>query len=407
MNESKNFNRWLIVPGAILIQLCLGAIYAWSVFRKPLEAELNITSTQASLPFSFVLIFFALATVLGGRLQDKFGPRVVAIIGGILLALGMILASFAQNIVVLVIAYGVISGIGIGFAYVCPISAGVKWFPDKRGLITGLAVAGFGAGALIVGPLARAMIDSLGCFVTFRYLGITYLILIVIGALILRNPPVGYKPAGWAPCQTTATTRVDFSAGQMLATGQFWLIWLSYFAGCATGLMIIGQTSPIAQELAKFTKEVAALGVSVLAIFNASGRIFWGRVSDIIGRPRALFLMFLINAIAILGYFLIPAAPFVFWIGIALVGASFGGYLALYPAVAADYYGTKHSGVNYGLVFTAYGVGGLLGNIFGPRVKEITGNYNPAFILTAFLCFAAAIIVLFLKPPRVEAKSVV
>ncbi len=404
MTEEKNFNRWLIVPGAILIQLCLGAIYAWSVFRKPLEGTLNITSTQASLPFSFVLIFFALATVLGGRLQDKFGPRVIAIVGGVLLAFGMILASFAKSISMLVIAYGIISGIGIGFAYVCPISTGVKWFPDKRGLITGLAVAGFGAGALIVGPLARMMIDALGCFATFRYLGVAYLILIIIGALILRTPPAGYKPAGWTPPQSTTTTRTDFSPGQMLASGQFWLIWLTYFAGCAAGLMIIGQTSPIAQELAGFTKEVAALGVSVLAIFNALGRIFWGRISDTIGRTRSLFLMFLINAIAIIGYFLIPTAPFIFWIGIALVGSTFGGYLALYPAVTADYYGTKYSGVNYGLVFTAYGIGGLLANIFAPRVKEITGNYNLAFVLTALFCFVAAIVVLFLKSPRVEKK---
>lgn len=406
MSESKPFNRWFIVVGAILIQLCLGAIYAWSVFRKPLEGSLQITATQASLPFSFVLIFFALATVIGGRLQDKFGPRVVAIIGGVLLAAGMILASFAQNIVMLIVAYGVVSGIGIGFAYVCPISAGVKWFPDKRGLITGLAVAGFGAGALIVGPLARAMIDNIGPFLTFRYLGIAYFVLILIGALILRNPPAGYRPAGWNP-QTANRTQplADFSAGQMMKTAQFWLIWLTYFAGCAAGLMIIGQTSPIAQEMARFTKETAAIGVSVLAIFNTLGRIFWGRVSDSIGRTRALSLMFLINAVAIIGYFLIPAVPAIFWLGIALVGSSFGGYLAIYPAVTADYYGTKYSGINYGLVFTAYGVGGLLSNIFAPRMKEITGNYNAAFIVTALLCLVAALIVLFfLKPPSPRLK---
>lgn len=404
MTEGRSFNRWLIVVGALLIQLCLGAIYAWSVFRKPLEAALGITPTQASLPFSFVLIFFAFSTVAGGRLQDRFGPRIVAIIGGILLALGMILASFAQNITMLVIAYGVISGIGIGFAYVCPISAGVKWFPDKRGLITGLAVAGFGAGALIVGPLARALIDGIGPFATLRYLGIAYLILVLIGALILRNPPAGYKPAGWNPPQPAAGTavRTDYSAGQMLTTPQFWFIWLTYFAGCAAGLMIIGQTSPIAQELGGFSKETAALGVSVLAIFNALGRIFWGRISDLIGRTRTLFLMFMINAVAIFGYFLIPALPLVFWPGIALVGSSFGGYLAIYPAVTADFYGTKNSGINYGLVFTAYGVGGLLSNIFAPRIRELTGNYNFAFLITALLCIAAGIMIITVKPPAVR-----
>ncbi|MGQ9707309.1 MAG: L-lactate MFS transporter [bacterium] len=404
--EKKLLNRWLIVVGALIIQLCLGSIYAWSVFRKPLEGELNITSTQASLPFSFVLISFAIATVLGGRLQDRYGPRIVAIIGGILLSLGMILASFARSIATLIIAYGIISGIGIGFAYVCPISACVKWFPDKRGLITGLAVAGFGAGALIVGPLARAMIDSIGAFLTFRYLGITYFTLIFIGAMILRNPPAGYKPTSWNSPQPApgSFARTDHSAAEMLSTAQFYSIWFSYFAGCAAGLMIIGQTSPIAQELANFSKETAAFGVSLLAVFNALGRIFWGRISDIIGRTRALFLIFLINAIAIFGYFLIPSLPFIFWIGIALVGSSFGGYLAIYPAVTADFYGTKNSGINYGLVFTAYGVGGLLSNIFAPRMKEITGNYNAAFLITALLCLAAGLFTIMLKPPVIKSR---
>jgi len=416
MEEQKTFNRWWIVVGAILVQLCLGAIYAWSVFRKPLEAELGITPTQASLPFSIVLIFFALATVLGGRLQDRLGPRIVAILGGVLLAAGMVLASFARDITMLVVAYGVVSGIGIGFAYVCPISAGVKWFPDKRGLITGLSVAGFGAGAFFVAPLAQGFISGspynlmgaslfalpkLGVYNTFLYLGVAYLVLVTLGGLILRNPPAGYVPQGWTPPQASGKpAAANYTPGQMLGTGQFWIIWLMYFAGCAAGLMMIGQTSPIAQELARFDKATAAVGVSVLAIFNALGRIFWGRISDSIGRSRTLFIMYLINTVAVFGYFLIPATPALFWVGIALVGATFGGYLALYPAITADFYGTKSVGVNYGFVFTAYGVGGLLSNIFAPRVKELTGNYNFAFILTGVLCLAAALVSLAIKAPK-------
>lgn len=399
MSNSKGFNRWWIVIGALLIQLCLGAIYAWSVFRIPLQKILDISPTQASLPFSFVLIFFAIATVLGGRWQDKSGPK-IAIAGGILLGLGMILASFAKSLTALVIFYGIISGIGIGIAYVCPISAGVKWFPDKRGLITGLSVAGFGAGALIVGPVAQAMIDSMGVFNTFRILGIVFFILIFLGALILRNPPAGYKPQGWNPPAVTISTKIDFNAGEMLSTGQFYLIWLLYFIGCACGLMIIGQTSPIGQELAKYTKETAALGVSLLAIFNAVGRIIWGRISDAFGRMRTLFLMFLICGIAILSYNVIPNAPIWFWFGISLVGFCFGGYLALFPAVTADFFGTKSVGINYGFVFTAYGVGGLLSNIFAPRVKELTGGYSVAFIVTGILCLGGAILTFLVKPPK-------
>ncbi|MFO7652178.1 MAG: OFA family MFS transporter [bacterium] len=419
MSENKVYNRWLIVVGALLVQVCLGAIYAWSVFRKPLEAELNISPTQASLPFSVVLIAFALATVVGGRLQDKLGPKTVAIIGGVLLAAGMVLASFARGIGLLIVGYGIISGIGIGFAYVCPIAAGVKWFPDKRGLITGLAVAGFGAGAFFVAPLAQGLISgtpyklmgaslfglpNLGVWQTFLWLGVAYLVLVLLGGLLLRNPPAGYKPAGWNPAQPAAgaAVKTDYTSGQMLRTWQFWVIWLMYFAGCAAGLMMIGQTSPIAQELAKFDGATAAVGVSVLAIFNTLGRIFWGRISDSIGRSRTLFLMYLINAVAVFGYFLIPAAPVVFWFGIALVGATFGGYLAIYPAINADYYGTRHAGVNYGFIFTAYGVGGLLSNIFAPRVKELTGSYNFAFILTGVLCIAAAATSFFLKSPALK-----
>jgi OFA family oxalate/formate antiporter-like MFS transporter len=425
VSNGKLYNRWLIVLGAILVQLCLGAIYAWSVFRKPIEQCFSCTSTQASLPFSFVLVFFALGTILGGRLQDRYGPKIVAIIGGVLLGVGMILASFATtSLTMMVIAYGVISGIGIGFAYSCPIAAGVKWFPDKRGLITGLAVAGFGAGSFFFAPLASGLIagtpysllganlfalPAVGVFNTFRILGIAYIVVVVIGALFLRNPPAGYCPAGWTPPQAKAGTPscapAAFTPGQMLSTGQFWIIWLLYFAGAGTGLMIIGQTSPIAQEMAKLSVKTATVAVGILAIFNALGRILWGRVSDAIGRIRTLFIIYLVNGLAVLGYFLIPTAPWYLWIGIALVGGTFGGYLAIYPAINADFFGTKNAGVNYGFIFMAYGVGGLLSNILAPKVKELTGNYNLAFVLAGALCLIACVVVNFVKAPAAKAVS--
>ncbi|MBI4721967.1 MAG: OFA family MFS transporter, partial [Candidatus Stahlbacteria bacterium] len=349
MSNTKTFSRWWIVVGALLIQLCLGAIYAWSVFRIPLQKLLSITPTQASLPFSVVLIFFALSTILGGRWQDKAGPSIVAIAGGVLLGLGMICASFATSLGTIILFYGVVSGIGIGLAYSCPIAAGVKWFPDKRGLITGLAVAGFGAGALIVGPLARKLIDTRGISGTFAILGLVFLIIVSIGALILRNPPAGYVPMGWTPPAKTVSSKADFSTREMLSTGQFYLIWLTYFFGCASGLMIIGQTSPIGQELAKYSKGTAALGVSLLAIFNTLGRIFWGKLSDTFGRTKTLFTIFLICGLAILSYNLIAVFPVWYWVGISLVGVCFGGYLALYPAINADFFGTKNVGINYGV----------------------------------------------------------
>jgi len=399
MNE-KGSNRWWIMVGAIIIQLCLGAIYAWSVFRKPLQGEpLKLTPTQATLPFALVLISFAIATIIGGRWQDKKGPRIVATVGGVLLGLGLILSGISKTFFGVITSYGIISGFGIGLAYVCPISTGVKWFPDMRGLITGISVAGFGAGALIVAPVARALIDRVQVFNTFIILGIAFLILVTLSAQILRNPPEGYKPLGWQPPPSSKATTYGYTPQEMLATAQFYLLWLIYFFGCATGLMIIGQTSPIGQDLAKVSKETAAFAVSTLAIFNALGRIFWGKVSDSFGRLKTLFLIFLICGVAVLLYNLIPTLPFYYWIGISLVGLCFGGYLAVFPAVTADFYGTKNVGMNYGLLFTAYGVGGLFGNIFAPQVLERTKSYNLAFWVAGILCLIGMIITIPIKQP--------
>jgi OFA family oxalate/formate antiporter-like MFS transporter len=405
MAGEKTFNRWMIVVGAILIQLCLGGIYIWSVFRKPLEKAveeggLGLTTSQATLPFSLVLIFFALATIIGGRWQDKAGPRLVAAVGGVLLGLGMLIAALGKSFPMLAIGYGVIGGLGIGLAYVCPISTGIKWFPDKRGLITGLAVAGFGGGGLILAPIARSLIDGVGIFNTFAALGVIFLVVVVAASIILRNPPQGYVPAGWTPPATSQMTKESFSTAQMLRSPQFALIWVMYFFGCLAGLMIIGQTSPIGQELAGLSATTAAGAVMLLAIFNAFGRIFWGRVSDGLGRMKTLFVMFLIAGIAMLLYNVIPGFPAYYWIGVSLVGLCFGGFLALFPAVTADFFGTKNIGANYGFVFMAYGVGGLLGPLFAARVKEATSGYTLAFIVTGVLCLIAACITFATRPPK-------
>jgi OFA family oxalate/formate antiporter-like MFS transporter len=410
MAEEKVFNRWLIVIGAVLIQLCLGAIYAWSVFCKPLQQPigyggLGLTPSQATLPFSLVLVFFAIATIIGGRWQDKAGPRLVATVGGIILGTGMLIAAFLRCFTWLTIGYGVLSGIGIGFTYVCPVATGIKWFPDKRGLITGLSVAGFGAGALIVAPVARALIEGMGVFSTLAILGIAFLVVITLSAQILRNPPSEWKPEGWIPPEKTQMMGRDFGPGEMLSSLSFYLVWIMYFFGCIAGLMIIAQTSPIGQELVGLTPKVAALAVGTLAIFNALGRIFWGRLSDALGRKRTLFLMLVINGVAILLYNVIEVFPLYYWIGIYIVGLCFGGYLAIFPAITADFYGTKNIGINYGLVFTAYGVGGLLGTLFAPRVLEITKSYSMAFTVTGILCLLGAVIAIISRPPGIRQKQ--
>ncbi|MCX8063563.1 MAG: OFA family MFS transporter [Candidatus Hydrogenedentes bacterium] len=457
MTEQNTQNRWIVVVGALIVQVSLGAVYIWSVFQTPLKAVFPTWSeAQVTYPSQIVLAAFALAVIIGGRIQDKLGPRIVGITGGALLGLGLILAKFTQlfasspdtALIWLILTFSVIGGIGIGFGYVCPIATCVKWFPDKRGLITGLAVAGFGAGAFFFAPLAKALISggyyelmtiklfslpAIGVFNTFLTLGIIFLIAVVLGSSILKNPPAGYCPPGWTPPKpsTAGPTKVDYSPTEMLATPVFWILWLTYFAGCAAGLQIIMKASPIWQSFAIpliserpipadiFNKILTqgAMAVSLIAIFNAVGRIFWGKVSDNIGRKSTLFIMFIICGIAMLLLNSLKIYP-LYILGVGTVGLCFGGYLALYPAVIADFYGTKNMGVNYGWMFTAYGAGGLAGPylaavlmksaekipyLTNEGAKEIAlGSYSTAFLVCGIACLVAGGLILTVQPPKAK-----
>jgi len=452
MPEEKLMNRWLVVVGALVIQVSLGAVYIWSVFQTPLKAAFPTwTETQVTLPAQLVLAAFALAVIFGGRIQDKLGPRKVGTVGGIILGVGLILARFTGSfepglaLIWLIVTFSILGGIGIGAAYVCPIATCVKWFPDKRGLITGLAVAGFGAGAFFFAPLAKALIaggkyqllgadlfplPALGVFNTFMTLGIIFLLAVVLGSQLLKNPPAGYVPAGWTPPQAAAGAKVvkaDFTPTEMLKTPMFWLLWLTYFAGCTAGLQVIMKASPIWQSfsIGPMTAPVGAdvfgavtsaatMAVAILAIFNSVGRILWGKVSDSLGRKNTLFLMFVICGVTMLGLDWMRVYP-LYLAGVSIVGLCFGGYLALYPAVTADFYGTKHIGVNYGWMFTAYGAGGIVGPLLAARLMKVVGhieyqagtatkvfdvgNYRPAFLVAGIACLVAGALTFAMRPP--------
>jgi len=464
MADNKVYNRWLVVVGALVIQISLGAVYIWSVFQTPLKRVFSSwTETQVTLPAQIVLATFALAVICGGRIQDRLGPKKVATAGGLILGLGLILARFTGNfegtaaLWWLILTFSVLGGIGIGAAYVCPIATCVKWFPDKKGLITGLAVAGFGAGAFFFAPLAKGLIsgvpyDLLGLklfplpelevFNTFMALGIIFLVAIVAGAQLLRNPPAGYKPATWTPpksSQGTSQIKVDFTPTEMLKTPTFWLLWLTYFAGCTAGLQVIMKASPIWQSFAfgNATQPIAeaefqqvttagAMAVAILAIFNSFGRILWGKVSDNIGRKATLVLMFAICGLLMLLLDTMRIYP-MYLLGICVVGLCFGGYLALYPALTSDLYGTKHLGVNYGWMFSAYGAGGLVGPFLAAWLMKVVttipyhvtepggnvvekmftvGNYRPAFMVAGIACLIAAGAITLLKPSVKHAGTV-
>lgn len=428
MTEPKSTNRWTVIVGALLVQIILGTVYAFSVFVKPLQTEFGWDRTTTQWAFSLALASFAGVMIPAGRLQDRIGPRKVASIGGILLGLSFLLGAVlvaGDRPWALYLTYGILGGAGIGFAYVCPIAAAVKWFPDKKGLITGLAVAGFGAGALFfAGPASILLLPPAE---TGEAMGLSQILLIglgvsegtgfgmgwraffvlhgvvcggavLAGASLLRNPPPGWQPPQPKGRAAALKPVADVEWRDMLNTPLACMIWLTFIFGATSGLMAIGQWTPMMSAVLEgktFAPEwMRGFGrfvepVGILAIFNALGRIFWGKVSDIIDRPRAMMIMFLFQGMA---FMMLPSAQSnaAIFLASALVGLNFGGCFALFPSLTADSFGTKHFGINYGWIFTAYGVAGIIGPIVGGVLFDVTQQYILAFVFAGTLCFLAA-----------------
>lgn len=429
MNQVRPSQRWVVIVGALIIQVILGTVYAFSVFVRPLETEFGWDRATTQWAFSLALASFALVMIPAGRLQDRWGPRRVAMIGGALLGISFLLGSVmvgADRPWALYLTYGLIGGAGIGFGYVCPIAAAVKWFPDKRGMITGLAVAGFGAGALFfAGPASELLLPpnagrepmglsqmllvglgvaegqgfGIGWKAFFVVHGLVCMAAVMGGALLLKNPPPGWQPEGWTPTASEVeASKKDIGWREMLNTPLACLLWLTFIFGATSGLMAIGQWKPMmADVLAGKTFAPAWLGtfgrfvepVAVLAVFNALGRILWGRISDVIPRPQAMMLMYLLQGAAFLVLATVSSVPMVF-LASAWVGLNFGGNFALFPSATADYFGTKNLGMNYGFIFTAYGVAGILGPVAGGVLFDTSGSFVLAFLLSALMCFMAA-----------------
>src|SRR6202011_1933556 len=293
-------NRWVIAIAGVFFQVALGAVYAWSVFRAPLAKQFGWSISQITLTFTICIFVLGIAAFLGGLWLNRQGPRIVAVTGGALYGLGVFLASFsANNLWWLYFSYGLIGGIGLGFSYIVPVAVLVKWFPDRRGLITGIAVGGFGAGALVTAPLATWLIQSVGVLHTFAYLGIAFLVVTVASGCFMQNPPAGWRPQGWAPTATQASQRSsrDYTLGEALRTWQWWALWLLLFLNTSAGISVISQESPLFQELARVTAVAAAGMVGVASIGNAFGRVFWAWASDSITRRATFAVMFLGQAV--------------------------------------------------------------------------------------------------------------
>lgn len=408
MSETKVINRWIMVAAALVVQICLGVLYAWSVFRPVLMETFGWSVQEAGYPYMVSLLFFAIGMIVAGRWQDRVGPRRVVIVGGVLLALGAFLSGLVgKSIVALVLTYGVLGGLGVGFAYVTPIATCVKWFPDKRGTITGLAVFGFGAGTLVFGPVINALLGAVGVATTFYILAVVFLLLVSGVGSVFRVPPAGWVCPNWTPPAATVagSGRVDFTSAMMFRTWQFWPLWVMYFFGAGAGLMIIGQAVPIGQEVAGLDKAVAASGLGIMALCNGLGRLAWGSLSDKLGRLRTVMLMFVVMIVAFVA--VLPfASGFALWlIGMCLVGFSFGGFLAVMPTITADFYGTSNLGANYGFLFTAYGISGVAGPFLIDYIRTSTGGFTTAMYIFAGLCVIGILLALTVKAPRLKATA--
>lgn len=396
-------NRWVIAAAAVIMQICLGAVYGWSVFVKPLVATEHWTLTQVSLAFTLSVAFLGIGTIVGGLWQDRVGPRLVAMVGGVIYGLGYIVASFAvrnNSLAGLYVGYGFLSGVGMGMGYITPVATLVKWFPDKRGLMTGVAVAGYGAGALVMSPIAARLIAAQGVPPTFLYLGITYLILVVAAAQFYANPPEGWRPANWEPrgAVEIAATKANYTVTGAMATWQFWLLWFMLFLNVSAGIMIISQASPMAQQLAGISAIAAAGMVGLISIFNGAGRVFWAWVSDYIGRSRVFLLLFAIQAII---FFALPRTHSVGMLSVefAIIGLCYGGGFGTMPSFTADFFGPKNMGGIYGWILLAWAAGAIPSPILIARIRQGTGGYAGAINIIAIVMVCSILLPLLARRP--------
>lgn len=394
-------NRWAIAAAGFLMQMALGAVYAWSVFRAPLSKQFHWTISDVTLTFTIAIFVLGVSAFFGGLWLNRKGPRVVALTGGFLYGLGVFLASLcAGRLWCLYLTYGLISGVGLGFAYIVPVSVLVKWFPDRRGLITGIAVGGFGAGALVTAPAATYLIQRVGIMETFARLGIAYLIVSMAAGYFLQNPPDGWKPSGWIPSATQASQRsvMDYTLTDALKTWQWWALWALLFLNTCAGISLISQESPLFQEIGRVSVVVAGGMVGIVSIGNALGRIFWAWTSDIVTRRWTFVAMFVLQA----GLFwALPAisTAFVLTIVSFIILMCYGGGFGTMPAFAADYFGPKNVGPIFGLLLTAWGSASAFGPLLIAHLRQSTGSFASGLHLIAAIMAISMLLPLLVTPP--------
>ena len=397
---------WIVTAAGTAALLALGVLYAWSVFKANIPDEWGWADAQKTLPYSVACVVFSIMTMVGARLLGKFGPRVVVTLGGILAGGGVILSSMVTSPWIFTFTFGVLLGSGIGFVYASASPAALKWFPaSKTGLISGIVVAGFGMGSAWVAPLARSLIKSIGLQQTMLYMGIGMLIAVVFFAQFLKFPPANFKLPGQATTKT-ASNKTEFSTLETARTWQFYLIWLAFAFGSGAGLMVIGNLASIVNDQVGLPA-ISAIAVSALAVGNGGGRVLYGTFSDKFGRKTVLATAFFFQAVLVYLMSIVVAGSFLanvpmLIVLVILVGANYGANLAVFPAITKDYYGTQNFAMNYGIVYTAWGLGGFMLSQLAGTIKDMTGSFTFAYYLAALMLIIAGVLTVVLKSPQPE-----
>ncbi len=377
--------RARIALAAFCMQLALGAVYGWSVFLNPLREQFAAGKPETNLTFTITLAVLGITAGFGGGLQRRIGPRATATIAGILYGSGLILSGFASNLIAVYLFYGVLGGVGLGLGYIVPLAVLIKWFPDKRGFITGLAVTGFGLGALVTSPLATELIKTYGVQSTLLLLGTAYLAIVVVAAQFLRPAPDNYAPPGWTPvAPDTLRSGVELRLAEALRTPHWYLLWSMLALNVTAGAALISVAAPLAQELTRVDPTVGAIAVCVISLFNGLGRLIWGALSDGLGRARTFMALFLLQALA---FAVLPAVDHfaLFLVPAAVIALCYGGGFGTMPAFASDVFGAKNAGTIYGAMLTAWSAGAIVGPLFIAGVP-----YRMALPMIAGMLAAAA-----------------
>ena len=384
----QSSERWKVLLGGVMMQLCIGGIYTWSLFNQPLVDAFGWEITEVYTAYSLIVFIFAFVTIFSGRLQDRIGPRLVGTIGMICFSAGLIIASQARSLPVLYLGYSLVGGIGVGMVYVCPLSTGLKWYPRKKGMVTGIIIGAFGMGGFIFNFLLSALISSIGVSQTFLVQGLVYALVGITGAQMLKVPTQSEN-------KHVLVNENDFTTKGMLKTPAFYLLWIMYFAGSLSGLLVIGLSQDIARDLVGLSPKTAGYAVAVAAVFNALGRLGWGALSDLIGRLRVFTFLFGLTAVSMAVLSLFQLNAFTYFAILGIIVSCFGGFLATFPAVCSDYFGTYYFGSNYGLLYQAYGISALI----GPLLLSAVSQETHAFLWASVFALLGLVLTFFVRTP--------